>query len=73
MDLFQLILMLRNEGERLLSNYSEKKCRINTYGDSYTMCHQVSDHETWQEVLAAHIQEPIRNFGIGGWSVYQPT
>jgi hypothetical protein len=54
-----------------MSNYSEKRCRINTYGDSFTMCHQVSDNETWQEVLAGHIQEPVRNFGIGGWSVYQ--
>jgi hypothetical protein len=54
-----------------MSNYKEKTCRINTYGNSYTQCHQVSDHETWQEVLAAHFQEPVRNFGIGGWSVYQ--
>lgn len=60
-----------DKGERLLTNYKEKPCRINTYGDSYTQCHQVSDHETWQEVLAAHLQEPIRNFGIGAWSVYQ--
>ncbi len=59
------------DGERIMSNYSEKPCRINTYGDSFTQCHQVSDHETWQEVLAAHIQEPVRNYGIGGWSVYQ--
>jgi hypothetical protein len=54
-----------------MSNYADKPCRINTYGDSFTQCHQVSDHETWQEVLAAHLQEPVRNFGIGGWSVYQ--
>jgi hypothetical protein len=60
-----------NDGERLMCNYSENPCRINTYGNSFTQCHQVSDHETWQEVLAAHIQEPVRNFGIGGWSVYQ--
>jgi len=59
------------DGERIMSNYKEKPCRLNTYGNSYTQCHQVSDHETWQEVLAAHIQEPVRNFGIGGWSVYQ--
>lgn len=58
-------------GERLMSNYADKPCRINTYGNSFTQCHQVSDHETWQEVLAAHLQEPVRNFGIGGWSVYQ--
>ena len=54
-----------------MSNYADKPCRINTYGNSFTQCHQVSDHETWQEVLAAHLQEPLKNFGIGGWSVYQ--
>lgn len=59
------------DGERIMGNYADRPCRINTYGDSYTQCHQVSDHETWQEVLAAHLQEPVRNFGIGGWSVYQ--
>jgi len=59
------------EGERMMSNYADRSCRINTYGNSFTQCHQVSDHETWQEVLAAHLQEPVRNFGIGGWSVYQ--
>jgi hypothetical protein len=58
-------------GERVTINYADRPCRINTYGDSFTQCHQVSDGETWQEVLAAHLQEPVRNFGIGGWSVYQ--
>jgi hypothetical protein len=57
--------------ERITIHYRERPCRINTYGDSFTQCHQVSDGETWQEVLAAHLQEPIRNFGVGGWSVYQ--
>jgi len=41
------------------------------YGDSFTQCHQVSDGETWQEILAAHFGEPIRNFGVGGYGVYQ--
>ena len=59
------------DGERIMSNYADKPCRINTYGNSFTQCHQVSDNETWQEVLAAHLQEPVKNFGIGGWSVYQ--
>lgn len=57
--------------ERITINYRDKPCRINTYGNSFTQCHQVSDGETWQEVLAAHLQEPVRNFGVGGWSVYQ--
>lgn len=58
-------------GERLVVNYSGAPCRINTYGDSFTQCHQVSDGETWQEYLAANIGEPIRNFGVGGYGVYQ--
>jgi hypothetical protein len=57
--------------ERIMINYRDRPCRVNSYGNSFTQCHQVSDGETWQEVLAAHLQEPIRNFGVGGWSVYQ--
>jgi hypothetical protein len=51
--------------------YTERPCRINTYGNSFTQCHQVSDGETWQEYLAAHLGEPVRNFGMGGFGVYQ--
>ena len=51
--------------------YADRTCRVNTYGDSFTHCDQVSDGETWQEVLAAHLCEPVRNYGIGGYSVYQ--
>ncbi len=58
-------------GERKIINGAGRPCRINTYGDSYTFCQQVSDGETWQEVLAAHLCEPIRNFGNGGYGVNQ--
>jgi hypothetical protein len=51
--------------------YADQPCRINTYGNSFTSCEQVSDGETWQEFLAAHLGEPVRNYGIGGYSVYQ--
>ena len=57
-------------GERKMINWASRQCRINTYGDSFTNCSQVSDGETWQEYLAAHIGEPVRNFGIGGSGVY---
>lgn len=70
-DSYSVYTYAKNNGERIMSNYKEKSCRINTYGNSFTQCHEVSDHETWQEILAAHLQEPVRNFGIGGWSVYQ--
>jgi hypothetical protein len=58
-------------GQRRQVNFADDPCRINTYGDSFTQGHQVSDGETWQEALAAHFCEPIRNFGIGGFGVYQ--
>lgn len=58
-------------GARRMTRFEDRPCRINTYGDSMTHCDQVSDGETWQERLAAHISEPIRNFGVSGHSVYQ--
>jgi len=58
-------------GARRMLAYAERPCRINTYGNSFTSCEQVSDGQTWQEVLARHLCEPVRNYGIGGYSVYQ--
>jgi len=59
------------DGARTARAYADKPCRINTYGDSFTQGCQVSDGETWQEYLAGHLGEPIRNFGVGGYGVYQ--
>ena len=59
------------DGARKVVNYPGRPCRIHTYGNSFTHCDQVSDGETWQEYLAAHLQEPIRNYGVGGYGVYQ--
>ena len=61
----------QENGARTARMYTDRPCRINTYGNSFTQCHQVSDGETWQEYLAAHLGEPIRNFGMGGYGVYQ--
>lgn len=60
-----------SDGKRTNALYSNKPCRINTYGNSFTHCHQVSDGETWQEYLAGHFGEPVQNFGMGGFGVYQ--
>ena len=65
------ISTVQTNGARTSFMYAGRKCRINTYGDSFTLCEQVSDGETWQEYLAAHLGEPIRNFGMGGYGVYQ--
>ena len=61
----------QDNGQRTSRIYTDRPCRINTYGNSFTQCHQVSDGETWQEYLAAHLGEPVRNFGMGGFGTYQ--
>jgi len=71
MDNCRTITSYQKSGERRMINYADRPCRINTYGNSFTQCHQVSDGETWQECLAAHMGEPVRNFGIGGYGFYQ--
>jgi len=58
-------------GARRMIMHRDKACRINTYGNSFTHCDQVNDGETWQEILASHLCEPVRNFGVSGYSVYQ--
>jgi hypothetical protein len=42
-------------GARRLINAADQPGRINTFGDSFTQCDQVSDGETWQEDIAAAI------------------
>jgi hypothetical protein len=71
MDNSYTISTVMKDGKRTNYIYADRPCRINTYGDSFTLCHQVSDAETWQEYLAGHLGEPIQNFGMGGFGVYQ--
>jgi len=65
------ISTVQANGARTQVNFKDKPCRINVYGNSFAQCHQVSDGETWEELLAANFGEPIRNFGMGGYGTYQ--
>jgi hypothetical protein len=58
-------------GARKRAHFASQTARIHTYGNSFTHCDQVSDGETWQEILAAHLGESVENYGVGGYSVYQ--
>lgn len=60
-----------SDGARKVINFPDKSSRIRTYGNSFTHCSQANNNETWEEYLAAHLQEPVRNYGVGGYSVYQ--
>ena len=66
-----IVATIQPNGARTAFMYIDKTPRINTYGDSFTFGDQVNDGETWQEYLAGHLREPIRNFGSGGHGVYQ--
>jgi hypothetical protein len=71
MDNSSSISTVQADGARTQFLYAGRKARINTYGNSFTHGDQVNDGETWQEYLAGHLGEPIRNFGVGGYGVYQ--
>jgi hypothetical protein len=60
-----------SDGARKVINFPGKSSRIRTYGNSFAHCSQANNNETWEEYLAAHIQEPVRNYGVGGHGVYQ--
>jgi hypothetical protein len=60
-----------SDGARKVINFPDEPSRIRTYGNSFTHCSQANNNETWEEYLAAHIQEPVRNYGVGGYGVYQ--
>jgi len=65
------IYTFRPNGARTSFLYANRKPRINAYGDSFTESEQTSDGETWEEYLAGHLGEPIGNYGIGSYGVYQ--
>jgi len=44
---------------------------IATFGDSYTHCTDVQDHETWQTYLAGLLGSDVYNFGTGGFGTDQ--
>lgn len=71
MDNSSTISTVQTNGARTQFLYAGRKARINTYGNSFTHGDQVNDGETWQEYLAGHLGEPVRNFGVGGYGVYQ--
>ena len=44
---------------------------IHTYGDSFTFCRQVNNHETWQYYLSKKIGLNVSNFGVGNYGIDQ--
>jgi len=50
----------------------EDMIRISTYGDSYTHCDDVANHETWQvQLQQLNPDLEVLNFGVGGFGLDQ--
>jgi len=44
---------------------------LSTFGDSFTFCDEVKDHESWQTVLAERLQADVYNFGNSAYGTDQ--
>ena len=45
--------------------------RVAAFGDSYTFCRLVDDHETWPHYLSDKLATNVRNFGVGNYGLDQ--
>lgn len=57
-------------GERLTCT-SFPSDLIASYGDSFTNCAEVPDHETWQTFLGSVVKRNVLNYGVNGFGTDQ--
>jgi hypothetical protein len=57
-------------GERMLCT-DFPTASIATYGDSFTYCAEVRDHETWQTCLGGILGTNVLNYGVAGYGTDQ--
>jgi hypothetical protein len=58
-------------GARKNPEYDNQKSSISCYGDSFTFCRQVNDHETWEHYLSKLENTNVQNFGVGNYGIDQ--
>ena len=58
-------------GSRSNPGHERLPLLVATYGDSYTFCREVEDHETWPWYLAERLQANVLNFGVGNYGLDQ--
>lgn len=58
------------DGARNDNNYHDEVL-IATYGDSFALCDEVNDSETWQYYMEEIIHKDVKNYGVGGYGVGQ--
>jgi hypothetical protein len=58
-------------GSRTNPQHEHLPVGVATFGDSYTFCREVEDHETWQAFLAEDIGSNVLNYGVGNYGLDQ--
>ncbi|OGT07447.1 MAG: hypothetical protein A2103_04220 [Gammaproteobacteria bacterium GWF2_41_13] len=58
-------------GGRSNPGHEELKSLISCYGDSFTFCRQVNDHETFEWYLSKITKTNVLNFGVGNYGLDQ--
>ena len=59
------------DGKGSRRNPIDSETSIVTFGDSYTFCRQVEDHQTWQVYLSEKLGDKVLNFGVGNYGIDQ--
>lgn len=62
---------ISKSGSRSNPRNKFKSTKIATFGDSFTFCRQVNDHQTWQSHLAKGLKTNVLNFGVGNYGLDQ--
>lgn len=62
---------INEKGAREGNPYANRDPGILTYGDSFTLCAEVDDDETWQVFLSESIQQNVVNYGVNGYGTAQ--
>lgn len=70
-DLGRYPYVIDSRGSRRNPAHDHLPAAISTYGDSYTFCREVEDHETWQSYLAEQAGTNVLNFGVGNYGLDQ--
>lgn len=70
-DLGRYPYRIDERGSRANPGHEQLPLLISTYGDSYTFCREVEDHETWQWHLAEQTGSNVLNFGVGNYGLDQ--
>lgn len=62
---------INSKGARINPGLENMKSKISCYGDSFTICRQVNDNETWEHHLSKLRNDNVQNFGVGNYGIDQ--